>query len=99
MKLQTYLRACLWAGGLLIVVLLVAGTLWLTLAAAGDQAGSQGAKGVFLVGLVCLVLDLIVLIVMLAVAEITRPLLEGKTNKLNPIAGPTPMNLDDQKPE
>jgi hypothetical protein len=72
MKLQMYLRGCLWGGGLLIVVLLVAGTLWLALAAAGDQAGSQGAKGVALVAIVCLVLDLAALVVLLALAELTR---------------------------
>ena len=52
MKLQPYLRGSLWAGGLLIVILLVAGALWLALAAAGDAAGSQGAKGVMLVALI-----------------------------------------------
>jgi hypothetical protein len=63
----------LWGGGLLIVVLLVAGTLWLVLATAGDQAGSQGARGVALVAVVCLVLDLAALVVLLALAELTRP--------------------------
>jgi len=72
MKLQLYLRGCLWGGGLLIVVLLVAGTLWLALATAGDQAGSQGAKGVALVAIVCLVLDFAALVVLLALAELTR---------------------------
>jgi hypothetical protein len=73
MNLRPCLRGCLWAGGLLLVVLLVSGVLWLALAAAGDQTGSQGAKGVALVAIVCLVLDLVTVIVLLALAEITRP--------------------------
>ncbi len=72
MNLRPYLRGSLWAGGLLIVVLLVSGILWLALAAAGDQTGSQGARGVALVAIVCLVLDLVTVIVLLALAEITR---------------------------
>jgi hypothetical protein len=72
MNVRLYLRGSLWAGGLLIVVLLVSGVLWLALTAAGDQAGSQGAKGVALVAIVCLVLDLVTVIVLLALAEITR---------------------------
>jgi hypothetical protein len=73
MQLQPYLRGSLWAGGFLVLILLVAGTLWLALAAAGDVAGSQGAKGVTLVALVCLALDQVVLLVLLALAELTRP--------------------------
>jgi hypothetical protein len=73
MKLQPYLRGSLWAGGFLIVILLVASALWLALAAAGDVAGSQGAKGVTLVALVCLALDQVVLVVLLALTELTRP--------------------------
>jgi len=73
MNLRPYLRGSLWAGGLLIVVLLVSGVLWLTLAVAGDQTGSQGAKGVALVAIVCLVLDLVTVVVLLALAEIARP--------------------------
>jgi hypothetical protein len=88
MKLQSYLRGCLWAGGLLIVVLLVAGTLWLALAAAGDQAGSQGAKGVALVAIVCLVLDLGALVVLLALAELTRT--EGRPTDRPPSEDPHP---------
>jgi hypothetical protein len=72
MQLHRYLRIALWAGGVLVVVALVAGLLWLALAEAGDQAGSQGAKGVALVAAVCLLLDLITLVVLLALAEITR---------------------------
>ena len=81
MKLQPYLRGSLWAGGFLIVILLVAGALWLALAAAGDAAGSQGAKGVTLVALVCLALDQIVLVVLLALIELTRPSTEGSPNE------------------
>ena len=73
MNLRPYLRGSLWAGGLLLVVLLVCGVLWLALAAAGDQAGGQGVKGVALVAIVCLVLVLMTLVVLLALSEITRP--------------------------
>ncbi len=66
------MKGALWAGGLLVVVGLVAGSLWLALAAAGDQAGSQGAKGVALVTAVCLILDASTILVLLALAEITR---------------------------
>lgn len=72
MQLERYLRTGLWAGGLLVVVTLVACLLWLLLAEAGDLAGSQGAKGVALVAAVCLVLDLVTLVVLLALAEINR---------------------------
>jgi hypothetical protein len=88
MNLQPYLRGCLWGGGLLIVVLLVAGTLWLALATAGDQAGSQGAKGVALVAIVCLVLDLAALVVLLALAELTHP--EGQPTDRPPSQDPHP---------
>lgn len=84
MKLQPYLRGSLWAGGFLIVILLVAGALWLALAAAGDVAGSQGAKGVTLVALVCLALDQVVLLVLLALAELTRTPSEGPTSRHPP---------------
>jgi hypothetical protein len=88
MHLRPYLRGCLWAGGLLIVVFLIAGTLWLALSRAGDQAGSQGAKGVALVAIVCLVLDLAALVVLLALAEITRP--DGRPTDRPPADIPQP---------
>ena len=72
MNLRPYIRGALWAGGLLMAVLFVAGILWLVLLTVGDEAGSQGAKGVTLVAAGCLVLDVLVLIVLLAVTEITR---------------------------
>jgi hypothetical protein len=72
LDLKRYLRTGLWAGGFLVVATLVACLLWVVLAEAGDQAGSQGAKGVALVGAVCLVLDLITLVVLLALGEINR---------------------------
>jgi hypothetical protein len=72
MHLKRYLRTGLWAGGFLAVATLVACLLWLVLAEAGDQAGSQGAKGVALVAGVCLVLDFLALVVLLALAEIDR---------------------------
>jgi hypothetical protein len=88
MKLQPYLRGSLWAGAFLIVILLVAGALWLALAAAGDAAGSQGAKGVTLVALVCLALDHLVLVVLLALAELTRPPSGGQPTQHPPAERP-----------
>jgi hypothetical protein len=70
---RPYIRGTLWAGGLLVIALVVAGALWLILGVAGDQGGSQGAKGVALVAIVGLVLDVLVLLVLLALAELTRP--------------------------
>ncbi len=72
MNVPAYLKAALWAGGVLTLVLLVSALLWLTLTVLGDQAGGQGAKGVAMVAIVCLVLDLIALVVLLALAEIRR---------------------------
>jgi hypothetical protein len=88
MKLQPYLRGSLWAGGFLIVILLVGGALWLALAAAGDVAGSQGAKGVTLVALVCLALDQVVLVVLLALAELNRPPSDGQPTPKPPAERP-----------
>jgi hypothetical protein len=88
MKFQPYLRGSLWAGGFLIVILLVAGALWLALASAGDVAGSQGAKGVTLVALVCLALDHIVLVVLLALAELTRSPSDGQPTQHPPAESP-----------
>jgi hypothetical protein len=73
MNMRPLLRATLLMGGLLIVILIVACALWLALSAVGDQAGSQGAKGVALVAATCLMLDIILLVLFLALAEITRP--------------------------
>lgn len=73
MDLRRYLRGALWTAALLVVVLLVAGILWVMLATAGDQSGSQAAKGIALVASVCLLLDFATLTVFLALAEITRP--------------------------
>jgi hypothetical protein len=72
MDLRPYIRGTLWAGGLLLIALTIAGSLWLILGFAGDAAGSQAAKGVALVTLVGFVLDVLTLIVLLAVAELTR---------------------------
>jgi|ERR1700722_10923957 len=85
MSLKHYLRTGLWVGGFLVVVTIVAGLLWLLLAEAGDQAGSQGAKGVALVAAVCLVLDLTTLVVLLALAEINR----SPTNEPTRVQGPS----------
>jgi hypothetical protein len=73
MNVRPYLRGALWGAGILAIVFLVAGALWVTLLAMGDQGGSQGAKGVALVAFLCLVLDLIAMVVLLALAEISRP--------------------------
>jgi hypothetical protein len=73
MNLRSYLRGGLWTGGLLLVVMFVSGVLWVALAAAGDQSGSQASRGVALVAIGCLLLDLVTLVVLLALAEITRP--------------------------
>lgn len=89
MKLQPYLRGSLWAGGFLIVILIVAGALWLALAAAGDAAGSQGAKGVTLVALVCLTLDQVVLVVLLALIELSRPPTDDQPNRQPPAERPS----------
>jgi len=72
MDLRPYIRGTLWAGGLLLIAMAVSGSLWVILAAAADQNGSQGAKGVALVAVVGLVLDVLTLIVLLALAELTR---------------------------
>jgi hypothetical protein len=72
MDLRPYIRGTLWAGGLLLIALAVSGVLWLILGAAGDQNGSQGAKGVALVAVVGLVLDVLTLNLLLALAELTR---------------------------
>lgn len=72
MNVRLYIRGALWTGAFLLVALLVSASLWLVLAAAGDQAGSQGAKGVAFVAVICAVLDLVALVVLLALAELAR---------------------------
>lgn len=72
MDLRPYIRGTLWAGGLLLIGLVIALSLWLILGFAGDAAGSQAAKGVALVALVGFVLDMLTLIVLLALAELMR---------------------------
>jgi|HubBroStandDraft_6_1064221.scaffolds.fasta_scaffold26655_2 hypothetical protein len=88
MKLRRFLRAGLWAGGVLLVAMLVAVALWLVLAQAGDQAGSQGAKGVALVALVGLIMDFVLLVVLLTLAEITRAEADSRPTDLAPIEDP-----------
>jgi hypothetical protein len=73
MDLRLYIRGTLWAGGLLILSLAVAGALWLILATIGDEPGSQGAKGVAVVAIVGLIIDVLALNVLLALTELTRP--------------------------
>jgi hypothetical protein len=72
MHVRSLLRGALWTGGLLLAALAVSGTLWLILLAVGDYPGSQGAKGVALFAIVCLVLVLVGIVVLLALAEIWR---------------------------
>lgn len=64
------IRKCLWAGGILLVVIVTALVLWATLARLGDRAGGQGAKGVALVAGVCWGLDFITLVVLLALKQL-----------------------------
>lgn len=70
MRLRRYIAGSLWIGGLLLVVLLVAAALWAILWQAGDEAGAQGAKGVFLVALVSWGLNFIALVVLSALAQV-----------------------------
>jgi len=88
MTLRRLLRAGLWGGGILFLSVLVAGALWLVLAQAGDQAGSQGAKGVALVAIVGLVMDFVFLVVLLTLAEITRDDADGQPTNRLPIENP-----------
>lgn len=88
MKFQNLLRLGLWTGSFLIVVALVGGVLWLLLAAAGDQGGSQGAKGVTLVACACLGLVLVALVVLLALAEINRPNADVPPSERPPVQDP-----------
>ena len=84
MDLRPYIRGTLWAGGLLLIGLVIAGSLWLILGFAGDATGSQAAKGVALIAIVGFVLDVLTLIVLLAMAELTR----GDTPPPPPPAAP-----------
>jgi hypothetical protein len=90
MDLRPYIRGTLWAGGLLVIGLVIAGSLWLILGFAGDAAGSQAAKGVALVALVGFVLDVLTLNVLLALAELTR---DESQPPPQPAAPPTDKNL------
>jgi hypothetical protein len=72
MNSRAYIRGTLWAGGLLVIALVVSGALWLILGSLGDHGGSEGAKGVALVAIVGLVLDVLSLIVLLALTELSR---------------------------
>jgi hypothetical protein len=56
---------------MLLLVLAVAAALWGILAAMGDAAGAQGAKGVFLAALVCWALNFVALVVFLALAQLS----------------------------
>ncbi len=82
MDLRPYIRGTLWAGGLLLIGLAIAGSLWLVLGVAGDATGSQASKGVALVALVAFVLDVLTLIVLLALAELTRDNTAPPTDKI-----------------
>ncbi len=72
LDLRPYIRGALWAGGLLMIGLVVSGSLWLILTSMSDHAGSEGAKGVALVSIVGLVLDVLCLVVLLALTELGR---------------------------
>ena len=70
-KIHRYITVSLWVGAGLLVVLAVAGTLWVMLAALGDDAGAQACLGTGLVVAVCFVLDLVTLVVLLAIAQLS----------------------------
>lgn len=70
MKWRSLIAGSLWTGGLLLVVLITAGALWVILSSVGDETGAAGVLGVALVALVCFVLDMLGLVVLLALAQL-----------------------------
>ena len=69
-KYRPYILWSLRTGAALLVVLFVAGTLSVLLAAMGDGGGAEGVKGVALVALVCWILDFVMLVVLMALAQL-----------------------------
>lgn len=71
MKFHRYLVGSLWAGALLLVVLLVSVTLWLGLNALGDPAGGQVFAAIAVVTAICWGLNFVALVVLLALAQLS----------------------------
>lgn len=72
-KLKSCIAASLWAGALLLLVLVVSAALWGILSAVDDQGAVDGVKGVALVALACWLLNFIGLVVLTAVAQLRVP--------------------------
>ncbi|VAX40635.1 hypothetical protein MNBD_PLANCTO02-1406 [hydrothermal vent metagenome] len=70
MNIRDGIYHSLWAGGALLVVLLLAFSLWLTLQVMGDMNGAAGAKGVVCLTVGLSVLNFIGLVVMTSIATI-----------------------------
>lgn len=68
--LRTWLARALWTGAVLTVVALLAGCVWGLLNAAGDDAGSAGAKGVFVVAAAMWGLTFVGVVVLTALCQI-----------------------------
>lgn len=70
-RLQSNRRWILWllkAGAVLLVILVLAGTLTLILAAGGDEAGANGVLGIVYVAGAALGLDLVALVAVTAMS-------------------------------
>ena len=65
-RLRPYIVGTLWAGGLLLFVLLIAVVLWSVLGAVGDRAGADMARILALLVAVCWALDSWALLVLVA---------------------------------
>jgi uncharacterized membrane protein len=63
---RTWIARSFWAGAVLTFVGLLACAVTLVLIAVGDQAGTQGVWGVFLVAAVAWVINFVALVAMLA---------------------------------
>jgi hypothetical protein len=70
LRLRAWIVWSLGAGGVLLLVAVVAAVLWGILRAVGDHSGAAGARAVLLVAGACWVLDFIVLVVLLAFAQL-----------------------------
>jgi hypothetical protein len=70
-KFHRYIVGCLWAGALLLVVLLVSLTLWVGLHALGDPAGGHVFAAIAVVTAACWGLNFVALVVLLALAQLS----------------------------
>ena len=70
MQFRLYIAGSLWAGGLLLVVLVVSAGLWGILTIVGDNTAAQVAKGIAVVTSVCWLLNLIALVVLTALGQL-----------------------------